>query len=278
MLQTRRQGKTRVEAVASLCGANTPLAPFETLREVSRETRREILREALSPSTSREVVEALPEELQLFSLVLHLWTKSSSVSLTMVEAVVMCRLVLSRVDPVVGGERSSKKLENLLLKCDDSKQSHFYKCALDLSPAFHIQEGMKSNPKKFDPLAVHSFSVLQAITYASLALNKLLGNVFVFPRICDLFNGTFIYNLSNVMQHLNKKSLLPCGVEEEFSQNLDSVMTVVKDATEKVSKLSGKKKKSKLNVRGHGQEGGEVFDNSESYQDLGNRFSALSFN
>ena len=188
--------------MASLC-AKTPPAPFETLREVSRETRREILREALSPSTSREVVEALPEELQLFSLVLHLWTKSSSVSLTMVEAVVMCRLVLSRVDPVVGGERSSKKLENLLLKCDDSKQSHFYKCALDLSPAFHIQEGMKSNPKKFDPLAVHSFSVLQAITYASLALNKLLGNVFVFPRICDLFNRTFISNLSTVMQHLN---------------------------------------------------------------------------
>ena len=55
-------------------------------------------------------------------------------------------------------------------------------------------------------------------------------------------------------------------------------MTVVKDATESVSKLSGKKKKSKLIVRDHGQEEGEVFENSESYQDLGNRFSALSFN
>ena len=61
-----------------------------------------------------ETVDALPKELQLFSMVLHMWTKSISVSLAMVKAVLLCRLVLSRVDPLTGGERSSKKLESLL--------------------------------------------------------------------------------------------------------------------------------------------------------------------
>ena len=39
-------------------------------------------------------------------------------------------------------------------------------------------------------------------------------------------------------------------------------MTVFKDATESVAKLSGKKKKTRLKVRDHGQEEGEVSDKS----------------
>ena len=39
-------------------------------------------------------------------------------------------------------------------------------------------------------------------------------------------------------------------------------MTVVKDATESVAKLSGKKKKTRLNVRDLSQEEGEVSDKS----------------
>ena len=39
-------------------------------------------------------------------------------------------------------------------------------------------------------------------------------------------------------------------------------MSVVKDATESVAKLSGKKKKTRLKVRDHGQEEGKVSDKS----------------
>ena len=41
--------------------------------------------------------------------------------------------------------------------------------------------------------------------------------------------------------------------------------TVVKYATESVAKLSGKKKKTRLKVRDHGQEEGEVSDKSTIY-------------
>ena len=40
------------------------------------------------------------------------------------------------------------------------------------------------------------------------------------------------------------------------------MISVVKDATESVAKLSGKKKKTSLKVRDHGQEEGEVSDKS----------------
>ena len=46
------------------------------------------------------------------------------------------------------------------------------------------------------------------------------------------------------------------------AQCFDPVMTVVKDATKSVAKLSGKKKKTSLKVRDHGQEEGEVSDKS----------------
>ena len=262
--------------MAYLSSSNTPSTSFETLREESREIRREILLKALCPTISMETVDALPEELQLFSMVLHMWTKSVSVSLAMVKAVLLCRLVLSRVDPFTGGERSSKKLESLLLKSDDKRQISFYQCALALSPAFHMQEVMKTNVKKFDPLAVHTLSVLQAIAYASLALNKLLGNVFLFSRICDLFNGTFIYNMSNGIHQL-KKAFLPDEVEEELVMNMEAVMTIVKDVVaENVTKSKSKKCKSKVKLRDEKKEEGELTDSKENFCDLGNRFSALS--
>jgi len=275
-LLIRGQGRTRVEAVASLSSANTPSTPFETLREGSREKRREMLVRALCPTIAKETVDALPEELQLLSMVLYMWTKSISVSLAMVKAVLLCRLVLSRVDPLTGGERSSKKLESLLSKCDDKRQMCFYQCAIALSPAFHMQEVMKTNVKKFDPQPVHSLSVLQAIAYASLALNKLLGNVFPFPRICDLFNGTFIYNMSNGIHQL-KKALLPDEVEKELAMNIEEVMTIVRDVvSENVTKSKSKKCKSKVKLKDEKKEEGGVTDSSESFSDLGNRFSALS--
>ena len=64
------------------------------------------------------------------------------------------------------------------------------------------------------------------------------------------------------LSHLNKKLPLYCGVVLEFSQNFDPAMTVVKDATESVAKLSGKNKKTRLTVRDHGQEEGKVSDKS----------------
>ena len=193
----------------------------------------------------------------------------------MVKAVMLCRLVLSRVDPRTGGERSSKKLESLLLKCDDERQRSFYKCALALSPVFYMQEAMKTNVKKFDHLTVHSFSVLQAIAYASLALNKLLDNVFSFPRICDLFNGTFIYNVSTGIHQLRNVPL-PDEVEEELTVNMKAVVTIVKDAvTENVTKLKGKKSKSKEKLRDLNKSESEVTESSEIFSDIGNRFSAL---
>ena len=69
--------------------------------------------------------------------------------------------------------------------------------------AIHMQAVMKSNPKKVDPLAVHAFVSFRLSHMPLQPSTALQGSVLVFPRICDLFNRTFISNLSTVMQHLN---------------------------------------------------------------------------
>ena len=110
----------------------------------------------------------------------------------------------------------------------------------------------------------------------TLCDNGNLGNVFQLPRICDLFNGTFIYNMSNGIHQL-KKALLPDEVEEELAKNMEAVMTIVNDVvTENVTKSKSKKCKSKVKQRDENKEEGKLTDSSESFSDIGNRFSALS--
>ena len=81
----------------------------------------------------------------------------------------LCHTVLTEVDPATGGERSSKRL--------GERQGELWTTAATLAPAFHMEESLK----KFDPSLVHSFSVLQPITFAAVALNN-LGNAFLSSR------------------------------------------------------------------------------------------------
>ena len=58
---------------------------------------------------------------------------------------------------------------------------------------------------------------------------------------------------------------------------MEAVMTIVKDlVAENVTKSKSKKCKSKVKLKDEKKEEGGVTDSSESFSDLGNRFSALS--
>ena len=53
--------------------------------------------------------------------------------------------------------RSAQTIPSTKSAATNITREQFYGCALELSPAIHMQEVMKSNPKKVDPLAVHAF-------------------------------------------------------------------------------------------------------------------------
>ena len=71
-------------------------------------------------------------------------------------------------------------------------REQFYDCALELSSAIHMQEVMKSNSEKVDPLAVHAFVSFRLSHMPLQPSTALQGSVLVFPRIYDVFNRIFI--------------------------------------------------------------------------------------
>ena len=79
--------------------------------------------------------------------------------------------------------RSAQTIPSTKSAATNITREKFYDCALELSSAIHMQEVMKSNPKKVDPLAVRTrFCILQAITCASPALNSPPGRCAGFPK------------------------------------------------------------------------------------------------
>ena len=179
----------------------------------------------------------------------------------------LCHTVLTEVDPATGGERSSRRL--------GERQGKMWTTAATLAPAFHVEESLKTSLKKFEPSLVHSFSVLQAITFAAVALNNLLGNVFVFPKIGDLFNGTFIYNVTmQLSKGPFKKKTLPSEVDVEFQKTLEAVLKIVTNVKDEIR--TTKVKKSKKKPPPVKEEEITPGKQSDLFQDLGNRFSALA--
>ena len=53
--------------------------------------------------------------------------------------------------------RSAQTIPSTKSAATNITREQFYDCALELSSAIHMQEVMKSNSKKVDPLAVHAF-------------------------------------------------------------------------------------------------------------------------
>ena len=208
-------------------------------------------------------------------MVLEMWSRSCGVSRAGVEAVLLCHTVCTRMDPRIGAERSTRKLKEALKEQKQKQKVEFLEAAVTLSPAWHIEESLKTSTKKFEPSLVHSFSVLQAITFGVLALNKLLGSVYSFPRICDLFNGTFIYNVTLILSRKKpREKILPNEVEVEFERTLECVLKIVTNLQEQITPKAKKPKKKSKPINEDRDISSE--QEQDTFHDLGNRFTALS--
>ena len=99
---------------------------------------------------------------------------------------------------------------------------------------------MEESLKKFDPSLVHSFSVLQPITFAAVALNK-LGNVFLSSR-----NMRFIYNVTMQLSKGSfKKKILPSEMDVEFQKTQEAVRKIVTNVKEEIRTTKVKKRRKK---------------------------------
>jgi len=255
---------------------STPALGLEELREVGEGRRREVLQEVLCPGM-KEQVEEVGGEVRLLVMVLHLWSASSPVSVHQVRAVVLCHLVLRVVDAATGGERSTRKLEALAgREIYAAPQGELLQAALALNPMFHMGEQMRGHLRWFEPHLVHSLSALQAVTYAAITLNKLLGGVLPFPAIGQLFNGTFIYNMTVLMAKGQfKEAGLPGELAVQYRKTLNAVEKVVTNLTDEAVKPKAKKSKRKAKISSSEESREVVGETKEAFRDVDNRFSLL---
>ena len=190
--------------------------PLASLRKMPSRKREAVLRSLLCPEVPMELLDTVPEELRLLAMVLSMWSRHGQVSplkpslelwlvLTpwpqvpesCLSAVVLCHLVLAAED------RTGR---------EDMEQDQ-REAEVTLSSFYRLKETLKTSAVEFEPVIVHSLSCLQAILHATLALNKLLGSVFSFPKISQFFNGTFVYN---VTVEMSQGAFESCGLGQDM--------------------------------------------------------------
>eukprot|EP00092_Neocalanus_flemingeri_P002070 GFUD01002209.1.p1 GENE.GFUD01002209.1~~GFUD01002209.1.p1 ORF type:complete len:659 (-),score=134.82 GFUD01002209.1:7-1983(-) len=270
--------KSSVSLFESLESSNSMCAlALNNVRTKSIEERRTILKNILAPTMSEEHLSNVPEGFKLFAMVLDYWCCKSKVSLVEIQSVLLCHFALTQIDPKTGAMRNSKKLQKLAEE-NVSVNKEYFQAALKVSPFFHIDEIMKTSTRKFEIGVVHSLSKLQAIIFASTALNSLLGNVYNFPKISDIFNGTFIFNA--ILQFLKKpynEDFLPPGVAQAFNSLPKAITNCLTNLSTHSSVLSPKKKTKKSAKPSESEIYAAVpTEKDEQFHDVENIFSSLS--
>jgi len=272
----------RIKSSFNLClslkpDINSKDINLNELRSSSVEERRNILKKILAPNMLEEDLSNVPDNLQLFTMVLDYWSQKSKISNVEIQSVLLCHFALTQIDPKTGAMRNSKKLQEIA-QDDVSENKEYFKAASKISSFYHIDEGMKTSTRKFDIEVVHSLSKLQALTYVTTAINRLLGNIFSFPNISDVFNGTFIFNIIMLFSKVPyKKEFLPPLVSEPFNKLSGQVSKCLTNLSTQTSKLSPKKKLKKL-VKASESDPELILpvEKMKTFHDVENIFSALS--
>jgi len=250
---------------------------LDRLRDCDPNLLRARLACLLSPSPpDSPSLAVVPSSLQSLCLVLDRWSRTASVTPAAVRAVILCWFVLTRLDPVTGAERNTRKVAEQAREGGVEHQA-----AARLTQLFHLEEGMKTSSKKFCRATVHLLSQLQAILWAARAVNDLFGGVLTFPKLSELLNCTFIYNC--IVQHEKfsiGSDVFPGELSKEFNAIVDKVLACLGNLSN--SPVKPKKTKEKVipkkrkNVRERLNQKSSLVSTTDQFLDENNIFSLLS--
>ncbi|XP_005175977.2 protein asteroid [Musca domestica] len=191
------------------------------------------------PELQRELlfkeIEKLPEDLRLYFLAIVYWMhKSQHCDLIHLHALLVCLVVLRTIDSKIPPERDiktfNKRFGKILKKerqvrdkeaaegikrtiRDDLKElpiperiqfiqkSDCYLVQNELLKHFHMQELFKKKYDLFSSTVLHAFAELQSVVFQLHSLNALLEFPYQAPQMCQLYCGTFLYNLYDLFRN-----------------------------------------------------------------------------
>ncbi|XP_073822485.1 single-strand DNA endonuclease protein asteroid isoform X2 [Musca autumnalis] len=180
-------------------------------------------------------IEKLPQDLRLYFLAIVYWMhKSQHWDLIHLHALLVCLVVLRTIDSKIPPERDiktfNKRFGKILKKerqvrdkeaaegvkrsiRDDLKEmpvteriqfipkSDCYLVQNELLKHFHMQELFKKKYDLFSSTVLHAFAELQSVVFQLHSLNALLSFPHQPPQMCQLYCGTFLYNLYDLFRN-----------------------------------------------------------------------------
>ena len=250
---------------------------LDEVKKRSEHQKQKYLLEVLGCKIDMNYIKGFPKSLVLIILVMEFWTRAVQVSKALIEAIIFCHFILGTVDHVVNTRNIKKLQESASEMSKDDEMYEHYLLASKVYKHFHLEEKMKTSTKNFDYEIVHKLSQFQAILWVTLGLHQLLDTGFQTPRISEVLNCTFIFNVVNsYKESLLSKELESLEIVKTFRKTSGHVikhLNTVNSITTKLRKESRKSKhKKKEIIKDNFQE--ELNSNSD-FCDVNNKFSCL---
>ncbi|XP_050307586.1 protein asteroid-like [Anthonomus grandis grandis] len=204
-----RAGKIRVHFTA-LNRPNVFVPSLEQIQKYNQEERQLLLLELLSIDKKFfEVFNSFPVEWHLLLISLKYYIEKTSIDKALIYSCLMCFIILQYIDKKIGFHRVSKtfdkKFTEKLEKAKTNNQfTNFEAFSFDdclvfmnkMISSFQMDAKLKGNYRLYDKTLVHSTSELQSVLLHVKYLNSLLNNPFPILEIHQIFDGTFIYNMT----------------------------------------------------------------------------------
>ncbi|XP_016992037.2 protein asteroid [Drosophila rhopaloa] len=180
-------------------------------------------------------VDELPEDLRLYFLAIIYWLhRSEHCDLLHLHSLILSLIVLRTIDVTIPAEREVKafrKRFSKILKAERAvrdkevaegikrgikpillelsvpdrmphvPKSDCYLTQERLLPHFHMQEIFKKKFDLYSSTVIHSFAEFQAVVFQLNGLNSLLDFPLLSPRMNQLYCGSFLYNIYDLLRN-----------------------------------------------------------------------------
>lgn len=245
-----------------------------------------------------------PQSWHLFIITIKYLVDKSVITLPIVYALIICKIFLGYVNKHVGPCNSRKALEKKLslfpniIKSDKDtnnsimftlidaleniNKSDSFICLKKFFSYFHLDIKLKSNYRLYDKNIVHLMAQFQSCLLHLKYLNTLLNFPFSNFIMSDLFNGTFVYNLSsNFMKRSNLDDYMKLLLQDSptIFNSFELVIEKLKENLHNApynapsKRRKKKKKQKKVDVSDDKQD----FSEGETAFDPNNKYSVLVF-
>ncbi|XP_074034712.1 protein asteroid isoform X2 [Leptinotarsa decemlineata] len=213
-----RIGQNVGEQVLPVCRHDLP--SFRELQKMDKDARKQIILRVINIDNSfiTNTLTSFPESWHLFILTLKYMINKSIISWPLVYTLIICKIVISHLDPKIGFHRTvqtfnrqylyriremwgqKRTLPSTYWNVKDFLNAITFEDALlvmsQVMPYFEMNNQLLRDYRSFDRALMHTTSQFQSVLLHVKCLNQLFNMPFADFLISDCFNGTFVYNLT----------------------------------------------------------------------------------